>query len=128
METATEATLVAMVVPEEAATETTAKTDFSVTPKATTPRQGAVGLTRIAFVDNHPTLLHGIAALFSEDARYEIVGTESSAHGATALTAQARPDVMTLDLGMPGDALAAIRTIAEQSPTSGDHLYRLCRC
>lgn len=107
-----------MVVPEEAATETTARTDFSVRPEAKTPRPEVVEVTRIAFVDDHPILLHGVAALFSNDARYEIVGTESSAHGAVALAAQARPDIMTLDLSMPGDALAAIRTIAEQSPTS----------
>ncbi len=75
-------------------------------------------VTRIAFVDDHPTLLHGIAALFSGDARYEIVGTESSAQGAMALAAETRPDIMTLDLSMPGDVFAAIRSIAEQSPTS----------
>jgi two-component system nitrate/nitrite response regulator NarL len=75
-------------------------------------------VTRIAFVDDHPTLLHGIAALFSGDARYEIVGTESSAQGAVALAAETHPDIMTLDLSMPGDVFAAIRSIAEQSPSS----------
>ena len=73
---------------------------------------------RIAFVDDHPTLLHGIAALFSGDPRYQIVGTEVSALGAVALAAAMRPDIMTLDLSMPGDVFSAIRSIASQSPGS----------
>ena len=72
--------------------------------------------TRIAFVDDHPTLLMGIAALFSTDARYTIVGTESSAGGAVELARSGRPDIMTLDMSMPGDVFGAIRSIAELSP------------
>lgn len=69
---------------------------------------------RIAFVDDHPTLLRGIAALFSTDARYNIVGTGSSAEEAVALAARSAPDVLILDLSMPGDAFDAIRTIVER--------------
>lgn len=73
---------------------------------------------RIAFVDDHPTLLRGIAALFSsDDGRYDIVGTGSSATDAVALAAEHAPDILTLDLSMPGDALVAIRTIVEHGPT-----------
>ena len=86
--------------------------------ETTAPRSDPGAVTRIAFVDDHPTLLHGIAALFSGDARYEIVGTGSSAQGAIALAAETRPDIMTLDLSMPGDVFAAIRSIVEQSPTT----------
>ncbi len=76
----------------------------------------AVLPTRIAFVDDHPTLLMGIAALFSSDTRYSIVGTESSAGGAVALAGSQQPDIMTLDMSMPGDVFAAIRSISELSP------------
>lgn len=72
---------------------------------------------RIAFVDDHPTLLRGIAALFSSEQSYDIVGTGSSAEEAVALAAEHAPDILTLDLSMPGDALAAIRTIVERGRT-----------
>jgi two-component system, NarL family, nitrate/nitrite response regulator NarL len=98
--------------------ETAKRTNVGTVTETALPRSDPAGVTRIAFVDDHPTLLHGIAALFSGDARYEIVGTESSAQGAMALAAETRPDIMTLDLSMPGDVFAAIRSIAEQSPTT----------
>jgi two-component system nitrate/nitrite response regulator NarL len=89
-----------------------------VEASSVTPSPAPMEITRIAFVDDHPTLLHGIAALFSGDARYEIVGTESSAQGAVALAAETHPDIMTLDLSMPGDVFAAIRSIVQQSPAT----------
>ena len=74
--------------------------------------------TSIAFVDDHPTLLAGIASLFADDPRFSIAGTAGSADAAVALAAASRPDIMTLDLSMPGDVFAAIRSIAECSPAT----------
>jgi DNA-binding NarL/FixJ family response regulator len=85
------------------------------TSEANEPMASA-GVARIAFVDDHPMLLRGIAALFADDPGYEIVGTEFSAQGATEVALQARPDIITLDLSMPGDVFAAMRSIAEHSP------------
>jgi DNA-binding NarL/FixJ family response regulator len=72
-----------------------------------------VSATRIAFVDDHPTLLRGIAALFSSDDRYEIVGTGHSADDALSLAARTQPEILILDLSMPGDVFAAIQAIVE---------------
>lgn len=71
---------------------------------------------RIAFVDDHPTLLKGIAALFAEDERYDLCGTAMSADGAVQLVQHQRPDVLLLDLSMPGDVFQAIHTIVECAP------------
>jgi DNA-binding NarL/FixJ family response regulator len=68
----------------------------------------------IAFVDDHPTLLKGMAALFSADERYRIVGTGLSADAALALTLEHRPDILILDLSMPGDVFSAIAGIVER--------------
>lgn len=76
-----------------------------------------LSVIRIGFVDDHPTLLRGIAALFSSDPGYDIVGTGSTADEAVALASRHAPDILTLDLSMPGDALAAIRAIVERGPT-----------
>jgi len=74
-----------------------------------------VSATRIAFVDDHPTLLMGIAALFSSDDRYDIVGTGNSADDALTLAARVEPEILILDLSMPGDVFAAIQRIVGRS-------------
>lgn len=68
---------------------------------------------RLAIVDDHPTLLAGLAALLDGDPRYRIVGTGEQATDAVALLKGEMPDVMLLDLSMPGDIYSAIRTIAD---------------
>jgi DNA-binding NarL/FixJ family response regulator len=73
---------------------------------------------RIAFVDDHPTLLMGIATLFSAQPGFELVGTEASADGAVAIASSQRPDIMTMDLSMPGNVEAAINSIVEVSPAT----------
>lgn len=75
-----------------------------------------MGKTRIAFVDDHPTLLAGMAAIFSDNADYEIVGTGVSADDAVKIAAVQSPDVMVLDLSMPGEVLPAVSRITSQSP------------
>lgn len=77
---------------------------------------GEAARIRVAFVDDHPTLLMGIAALFASDPRCAIVGTGQSATEAVTLVGAHEPDIVTLDLSMPGDVFAAIRSIVENSP------------
>jgi DNA-binding NarL/FixJ family response regulator len=45
---------------------------------------------RIAFADDHPTLLRGMEALFSDDDRFQIVATGGSAEEAIACAAAAQ--------------------------------------
>ncbi|HEY0854395.1 MAG TPA: response regulator transcription factor [Devosia sp.] len=71
---------------------------------------------RIAFVDDHPTLLAGMAAIFATHEDYEIVGTAMSADEAVTLAETTTPDVMILDLSMPGDVNAAIGKIIKGAP------------
>ena len=72
--------------------------------------------TRIAFVDDHPTLLAGMASIFSAQPSYEIVGTGTSAEEALSLADRASPEVMILDLSMPGDVYAAIADVTQRTP------------
>lgn len=83
-----------------------------------TPEAEACARVRIGFVDDHPTLLMGIAALFAAQPQFELVGTEASAEGALALAARHHPDVLTMDLSMPGNVEAAISSIIEVSPAT----------
>jgi DNA-binding NarL/FixJ family response regulator len=72
--------------------------------------------TSIAFVDDHPVLLEGLASIFSEIDRFDVVGKGKSAHDAIDVINRTRPDVILLDLNMPGDAFEAIAKIREVSP------------
>lgn len=74
-------------------------------------RQVAPQAIRIGFIDDHPTLLRGIAALFADDPGFEIVGTGVTAEDAIALAEAKSPDVLILDLSMPGDVFASIASI-----------------
>jgi DNA-binding NarL/FixJ family response regulator len=89
----------------------------TVTATATaTGRTNSIGRTRLVFVDDHPTLLTGIAALFDGQDGFEIVGTGTSAAQAVELAASVTPDVISLDLSMPGDVFSAIGAISDLSP------------
>ena len=72
---------------------------------------------RLAFVDDHPTLLRGLSTIFAADGRYSIAATGSSAEDAVQIALAHRPDVVILDLSMPGDVFAAIDRITGSSPT-----------
>jgi DNA-binding NarL/FixJ family response regulator len=67
-------------------------------------------------VDDHPALLLGLSAILSESRNYKIVGTGVSAEAAMALARDYLPDVLLLDLSMPGDVFDAIRWITENVP------------
>lgn len=71
---------------------------------------------RIAFVDDHPTLLAGIAAIFSGLTRFKIVGTGAVADAALRIAEAESPDVMVLDLSMPGDVFATISQLTSRRP------------
>lgn len=72
--------------------------------------------TRLAFVDDHPTLLGGLAGIFASDPAYEVVATGGSASDAIAIVREHAPDLIVLDLSMPGDVFAAIDEMARLAP------------
>ncbi len=66
----------------------------------------------VAFVDDHPILLAGIETLFKTNADFETVGFGQCAGDALHLVATFRPDVIVVDLNMPGRVLETISEIA----------------
>lgn len=67
---------------------------------------------RLAFVDDHPAVIAGMTSIFSEESQFLVLGGGSTADEATAIVSEHRPDVIFMDLSMPGDVTAAIREIA----------------
>lgn len=70
----------------------------------------------IAFVDDHPVLLEGLACIFKEIGRFDVIATGKCASEAVAIVENAQPDIILLDLNMPGDAFDAIARIHKSSP------------
>lgn len=75
--------------------------------------------TRIALADDHALLRAGLSVLIDAQPDLEVVGEASTADEAIALVAKVRPDILTLDLTMPGrSSLSAIPDIRTQSPAT----------
>jgi two-component system nitrate/nitrite response regulator NarL len=70
---------------------------------------------RLAFVDDHPTLLRGLTTIFGDDPRYVVSATGTRAEEAVAVADGQVIDVVVIDLSMPGDVFGAIETIASMA-------------
>jgi NarL family two-component system response regulator LiaR len=72
---------------------------------------------RVMLVDDHAVVRSGLGAFLMAFDDLELVAEASSGEQAVSLCVQARPDVVLMDLVMPGmDGAAATRAIREKCP------------
>ncbi|MGE3537180.1 MAG: response regulator [Candidatus Tectimicrobiota bacterium] len=71
---------------------------------------------RVVIVDDHPLFRDGVAATLDAQADIEIVGQGTTATEALHLAQELLPDVILLDINMPGGGLQAAREIATGCP------------
>src|SRR5690554_2977719 len=73
-------------------------------------------LVTLAMADDHPVLLAGMISLFSLSDRHRIVGQADCADTSMELVKTLGPDVIIMDLSMPGDVFRTIAQIVATAP------------
>ena len=71
---------------------------------------------RIAIVDDHPMFRDGVAVTLASDTMIELVGQGSTAEHAIQIAQDILPDVLLLDISLPGGGIQATREIARLFP------------
>ncbi len=78
--------------------------------------------TRILLVDDHEIVLDGMRSVLNADSDLEVVGQAKDGREATAAAAALDPDVLVMDISMPGmNGIDAIRSILSEK-----HVAILC--
>lgn len=76
------------------------------------------GSVRVALVDDHPLFREGVASVLLSCRDVEVVAQGGSADEAAEIAQTGRPDVVLLDVSIPGGGLSAIRQITAHCPAS----------
>lgn len=75
---------------------------------------------RLVLADDHPIVLEGLTRLLTPEDGFEILALCRDGAEALRAVAEHRPDVLVLDLLMPGkDGLAVLRELKERGPGPG---------
>jgi DNA-binding NarL/FixJ family response regulator len=78
-----------------------------------------VSAVRVLVVDDQPVVRAGLAAIIDAEPDLTVVAEAGDGAGAVRLAARHAPDVILMDIRMPGmDGLAAIRELAAQDTTA----------
>lgn len=78
------------------------------------------GPLRVLVVDDHPVYRDGLAMLLGSVTGLAVVGTAADGADAVRLAREEQPDVVVMDVQMPGmDGIAATRAITTESPSTG---------
>ncbi|MEU8358322.1 response regulator transcription factor [Nonomuraea sp. NPDC048882] len=70
-------------------------------------------MIRLLVVDDHPVVRDGLSGMFAREPDFEVVGEAGDGAEAVRLARALRPDVILMDLRMPGtDGVSAMRELA----------------
>jgi DNA-binding NarL/FixJ family response regulator len=72
---------------------------------------------RILVVDDHPIVREGLVSVLADEPDFEVVGASGSAEEALDLAERLHPDVLLLDLELPGmSGIEALSHLARRAP------------
>ena len=76
-------------------------------------------MIRLLIADDHPVVRDGLSGMFAAEPEFEVVGQAGDGAEAIRLAESLRPDVILMDLQMPGvDGLTAIAQLAKRGVRS----------
>jgi len=70
----------------------------------------------LVIADDHPLILAGLASLFESETGFRLLGQGMNAAQAVELYDRLRPDLMLVDLNMPGGGLEAVAATRRMHP------------
>ena len=74
---------------------------------------------RLLIADDHPVVRDGLNGMFAADPAFEVVGEAADGAEAVRLARRLQPDVILMDLRMPGmDGVSAITELAQAGSTA----------
>lgn len=77
-------------------------------------------MIRLFVIDDHPVVREGLVSALQDDAEFQVVGSAGSFEESLPLIDTSRPDVILLDLELPGiSGLKAIPKLVESYPGIG---------
>jgi len=83
-------------------------------PPNSAAARGSAPITLLV-VDDHPVVRDGLSSMFARDPEFEVLGEAADGAEAVRLAQELRPDVILMDLRMPGmDGVTAITELARR--------------
>lgn len=70
----------------------------------------------VAIIDDHPLFREGVARTLAESGRFAVLGQGESSDDALRIARESRPDILLLDLSMPGGGLETIAAVRRLVP------------
>lgn len=70
----------------------------------------------VAVIDDHPLFREGVIRSLREIQSFDIVGQGACRADAERIAAELRPDILLIDLSMPGGGLHAVQSILDRNP------------
>jgi DNA-binding NarL/FixJ family response regulator len=81
-------------------------------------------MIRILVIDDHPVVREGLVAVLEDQPDFAVAGAAGSAEAGVAMAARLQPDVVLLDLELPGlDGVAALPALREAAPAAAPLVF-----
>ncbi|MEQ1698380.1 MAG: response regulator transcription factor [Hyphomicrobiaceae bacterium] len=71
---------------------------------------------RVAIIDDHPMIRRGVAMTFDDEADFDVVAQGGSAQEAIDIVREYKPDLVVLDVSIPGGGLEAASALMKDNP------------